>query len=77
MDLQDPLLAWAILTGFANFKGGLVWIRPLNLLIIFEPGDVVLAHERRGDSVGQRITIPHFTHSSVWRAVGNDTDFVK
>jgi len=81
-DSQDPPLAWAILTGFHNFKGGAVWIQPLNILIRYEPGDVleirghVLHNQIRGDFVGQRITIPHFTHSSVWKAVGNDTVFV-
>ena len=82
-DTQDPPLGWAILTGFGDFKGGAAWIKPLNLVIRYEPGDVlairgrVLAHEVRGDFIGQRITIPHFTHSSVWRAVGNESVFVK
>jgi hypothetical protein len=34
----------------------------------------VVPHEIE-EWVGQRITMPHFTHSSVWRAMGNFTVF--
>jgi len=83
MDGQDPPLSWAILAAFGNFTGGRVYIQSLNLFIRYEPGDViairgrVLPHQIADDFIGQRITIPHFTHASVWRAVKNDTVFVK
>jgi hypothetical protein len=47
-----------------------------------EPGDIILIRGRVVPHLiepwtdGQRIAIPHFTHSSLWRAAGNHTVFV-
>jgi hypothetical protein len=81
-DRQDPPLAWAILAAFGDFAGGDVFIKSLGLRIRLEPGDCiairgrVVPHEVLGDYTGQRISIPHFTHSLTWNAVGNTTVFV-
>jgi hypothetical protein len=81
-DSQDPPKAWAILAAFGNFKGGDVFIESLGLRIRFEPGDVialrgrVVPHEIMDDYEGQRISIPHFTHSATWEAVGNRSVFL-
>ena len=81
-DSQDPPLAWAILTAFGEFKGGYIFLPNLELRIRLEPGDIVLIRGRVVPHLiedwtgGQRISIPHFTHSSVWRTVGNHTVFI-
>ena len=75
-DQSDPHLAWAILLALGNFKGGYIRVPALGLRARLEPGDAifirgrVLKHEIEAWSGGQRISIPHFTHTSVWRAAG-------
>jgi hypothetical protein len=79
-DDQDPPWGYAILAAAGYHKGGFVRFPHLGLRVRFEPGDIiavrgrVLPHEVEGWT-GQRITIPHFTHSSMWRAMQNDTVF--
>jgi len=73
-DSQDPKLAYAVLLTAGNFKGGYVRIPLLKLRIRLEPGDLVLLrgrvleHEIEEWEGGQRISIPHFTHTSLWRS---------
>lgn len=75
-DSSDPQNGWAILTAFGTFKGGYVRLPNLGLHIRLEPGDAialrgqVIPHEVEAWDGGQRISIPHFTHSSVWRSMG-------
>jgi hypothetical protein len=77
MDIQDPPLSWAVLVAFEDFTGGGVYIESLGLRIRYRPGDCiairgrVVPHEVMDDYQGQRISIPHFTHSDAWKAVGN------
>jgi hypothetical protein len=81
-DKQDPPLGWAILAGFGDYVGGEMKLPQLGLTIRYEPGDIiairgrVLRHEIDPNFVGQRISIPHFTHSSTWRACGNTSVFI-
>jgi hypothetical protein len=81
-DSQDPPLGYAILAAFGDFKGGYVYLPNLGLRIRLHPGDVILLRGRVVPHVieewdeGQRICIPHFTHSSTWRAAGNNTVFI-
>jgi hypothetical protein len=80
-DSQDPELSWALLSALGEHKGGHLFLPHLGLRVRLEPGDVimlrgrVIPHEIE-EWVGQRITIPHFTHSSMWRAMGNKTVFL-
>lgn len=75
-DSRDPQKGYAILTAFGNFKGGYVRIPHLGLRIRLEPGDAialrgwVMPHQIEQWDEGQRISIPHFTHSSVWKCFG-------
>jgi hypothetical protein len=73
-DSQDPQLAYAGLYAAGNFtSGGYLYFRQLNLCVRFLPGDFillqgrVLEHEIEAWEGGQRISIPHFTHTSLWR----------
>jgi hypothetical protein len=56
-------------------KGGYLVLPELGLHVRLEPGDIVLIRGRilrhfvEDWEGGQRICIPHFTHSSVWRMV--------
>jgi len=80
-DSQDPHLGWALLAGLGLHKGGYVHFPHLGLRVRLEPGDVVALHGRVvphqiEEWVGQRITIPHFTHSSLWRAFGKHSVFL-
>jgi hypothetical protein len=74
-DRQDPPFGWAILCAFGDYKGGYVYLRNLGLRIRLEPGDIVfirgrvLRHKIEEWSGGQRISIPHFTHTSIWKMV--------
>lgn len=78
---QDPHLGWAVLTTFGFHKGGHLYLPHLGLPVRLEPGDVVVLrgcvvpHEIE-EWVGQRISIPHFTHSSMWRAFKNYSVFI-
>jgi hypothetical protein len=73
-DSQDPKLAYAGLFAAGNFtSGGKVSFPELNLRVRLLPGDFilirgrVLLHEIEGWDGGQRISIPHFTHTALWR----------
>lgn len=75
-DKQDPKLAYAVLLTAGNFKGGYISIPLLKLRIRLEPGDLVvirgrvLEHEIEEWEGQQRISVPHFTHTSLWRSCG-------
>lgn len=75
-DRQDPKLAYAVLLMAGSFKGGHIWILLLKLRIRLEPGDMVLiqgrvlGHQIKEWEGGQRISILHFTHTSMWRSCG-------
>ena len=78
-DHQDPKLAYAGLYAAGNFKsGGCVFFPQLNLCVRLLPGDFVLLrgrvleHQIEAWEGGQRISIPHFTHTSLWRDCGLD-----
>jgi hypothetical protein len=80
-DSQDPHLAWAVLAALGNFVGGDVYIPHLRLQIRLQPGDIVIVRGRVVPHqilmfTGQRISIPHFTHSSIWRMLGKLSVFV-
>ena len=73
-DSQDPPLAYAGLYAAGNFTaGGSLYFRQLNLRVRLLPGDFillrgrVLEHEIESWEGGQCISIPHFTHTSLWR----------
>jgi hypothetical protein len=74
VDSQDPKAAYAGLFAAGNFtSGGVLHIPGLNLRVRLLPGDFVLIrgrvleHEIEPWDGGQRISIPHFTHTSLWR----------
>ena len=76
-DSQDPQLAYAGLYAAGNFKsGGYLYFHELNLQVRLLPGDFVLLrgrvleHEIEAWEGGQRISIPHFMHTSLWRDCG-------
>lgn len=76
-DSQDPRLAYAGLYAAGNFtSGGYLYFPQLNLRVRLLPGDFillrgrVLEHEIEAWEGGQRISIPHFTHTSLWRDCG-------
>ena len=76
-DRQDPYRGWAVMITFGNFTtGGTLYIRRLRLRIRYLPGDVVvlrgrlLEHEVEEWGLGQRVSIAHFTHESLWRHFG-------
>ncbi|KIL56279.1 hypothetical protein M378DRAFT_17219 [Amanita muscaria Koide BX008] len=75
-DTQDPKLAYAALLTAGQFQGGYVSIPLLKLRIRLEPGDMifirgrVLEHSIEEWEGGQRISVPHFTHTSMWRSCG-------
>jgi hypothetical protein len=76
-DHLDPKLAYAGLFAAGNFtSGGYIHFPQLNLRVRLLPGDFVLIrgrvleHEIEAWEGGQRISIPHFTHTSLWRDCG-------
>lgn len=75
VDKHDPQRSYAILTAFGDFKGGHIRIPHLGLRVRLQPGDCiafrgrVLPHESEDWNEGQRISIPHFTHSKLWRSM--------
>jgi hypothetical protein len=80
-DIQDPHLGWAILAALGSHKGGHLYLPHLGLRVRLEPGDIILLRGRVvphqvEEWTGQRISVPHFTHSSMWRALGNYKVFV-
>ncbi|KDQ62458.1 hypothetical protein JAAARDRAFT_44817 [Jaapia argillacea MUCL 33604] len=68
----DPPGSWAILFVTGVFTVGYLFIPQLNLRLQYRPGDVVmlrgreLAHEVEAWVGGQRISVAHFTHQSIW-----------
>ncbi|KZP12624.1 hypothetical protein FIBSPDRAFT_754606 [Athelia psychrophila] len=80
-DIQDPPFGWAILAAFGNNTPVILKLPQLNLHMSFGPGDViairgrVLKHSTTPWASGQRIVIPHFTHSSSWTSFGQDSVF--
>src|SRR5882762_6030811 len=74
------LLLLALLFAFGEHQGGYVFLPHLGLRVRLQPGDVVplrgrVVPHQIEEWVGQRITIPHFTHSSLWRALGKTSIF--
>jgi hypothetical protein len=75
VDRQDPQWSMAVFTVFGEFTGGFIYYPELGYKCRFQPGDGILlrgrvvAHEIE-EFEGQRIAIPHFTHSSSWRSLG-------
>jgi hypothetical protein len=72
-DSSDPPWSLAVLVALGNFRGGDVNMKQLGLTVRMEPGDVVVLRGRvikHGILAwvgGQRICIPHFTHTSLWK----------
>ena len=76
-DRLDPVHAWATMITFGNFtEGGECYIKRLRLRIRYLPGDAIiirgriLAHEVEEWGPGQRVSIAHFTHTSLWESEG-------
>lgn len=76
-DTKDPLPAWAVMITFGKFVvGGCLFVQRLCLCIQYLPGDVIvirgrlLPHEVEEWGLGQRISIAHFTHESLWKQCG-------
>lgn len=76
-DRLDPFRAWATMITFGNFtEGGQCYIGRLKLRIRYLPGDAIiirgriLPHEVESWGPGQRISIAHFTHTSLWESEG-------
>lgn len=71
-DDLDPWTGWAILVAFGQFTKGAMHIPRLNLRLRFQPGDIIamrgriLPHEIEAWSGGQRVSVVHFTHKSLW-----------
>jgi hypothetical protein len=74
IDGQDPRRSLSAFSVFGEFRGGYLSYRALGIRVRFRPGDMnllrgrVVPHEVE-PFVGQRIAIPHFTHTSCWRAL--------
>jgi len=71
-DRLDPHRAWATMITFGNFtEGGECYIKRLRLRIRYLPGDAIIIrgrivpHEVEEWGPGQRISIAHFTHTSL------------
>lgn len=76
-DFHDPEKSWALMVTFGKFKtGGELCIPRLNLEMKYRPRDIVvirgriLPHEVKPWGPGQRLSIAHFTHESLWRSYG-------
>jgi hypothetical protein len=71
-DYTDPVRAWVALFVLGKFKKGQLFVPRLNLRLSYEPGTIVyirghiLPHEVEAWEDGQRVSIVHFTHQSVW-----------
>lgn len=76
VDRRDPRLAWTPLFTLGSFKGGNLRVRKLGLRMWYGPGACVFirgamfAHEIESFDGGQRISIAHFCHDSVWKDAG-------
>jgi hypothetical protein len=79
---QNPHLGWAILVGLGEHTNTYLKIPNLGLLVCLNPRDAivlhgcVIPHETLGWDGGQWICVPHFTHSTLWRALGRDSVFL-
>ena len=76
-DRLDPQRSWATMIVFGTFtQGGECYIPRLKLRIRYLPGDAIvirgrlLEHEVLSWNAGQRISIAHFTHQSIWKEYG-------
>lgn len=75
VDSLDPQKGWGFFFAAGDFKGGYVNFPTMKLRVRLEPGDGILhrgrviPHEIE-DWEGNRISVPHFTHTSIWRAAG-------
>jgi hypothetical protein len=72
-DKTDPIRSWVVLVVLGKFRKGHLFIPRLNLRLFYEPGTVIilrghlLPHEVEAWEGGQRISMAHFTHESLWR----------
>lgn len=72
-DSQDPPFGWAILVALGHNSPVTLTLTQLNVQMRFRPGDGiairgrVLKHKTSAWETGQRIVIPHFTHSATWQ----------
>jgi hypothetical protein len=72
LDATDPVRAWVALVVLGEFTEGYLWIPILNLQMWYEPGTIllirghILPHEVEAWVGGQRVSIVHFTHQSLW-----------
>lgn len=77
-DRFDPFRGWALVYCAGNHTGGYLNLPHLGLRLRMLPGDMtmirgrVLKHCVEDWSGGQRISIPHYTHSSTWRMMEMD-----
>jgi hypothetical protein len=75
-DYTDPVRAWVALIVLGDFTKGHLFVPRLNLRLSYEPGTIVyirghiLPHEVEAWEGGQRVSIVHFTHQSVWDEFG-------
>lgn len=73
IDRQDPPLSWVADLALGRHTGGHLVLPQLGLHIRLEPGDMIMLRGRiirhgvEDWEGGQRISMPHFTHSSTWR----------
>ena len=71
-DSSDPVAGWAALAAVGPFKGGALGVPCVNLRMRYEAGDLILLrgralkHEIEEFTDGQRISVAHFTHQSMW-----------
>jgi hypothetical protein len=81
-DSHDPPLSWAILVALGSHEDGFIDIPHLGLKARLNPRDAVmirgrvLPHQVTNWKGGQRICIPHFTHSTTWRSAGRLSVFL-
>lgn len=77
-DRFDPPRGWAVIYCAGSHSGGYMSLPHLGLRLRMLPGDMalirgrVLKHAVEDWSGGQRISIPHYTHSSAWRIMEMD-----
>ncbi|KAG0705959.1 hypothetical protein DFH29DRAFT_1067185 [Suillus ampliporus] len=75
-DSTAPPRAWVALVALGEFTKGQLWIPRLNLLLFYGPGTIIfirghiLPHEVLAFEDGQRVSITHFTHETLWKEMG-------
>jgi hypothetical protein len=75
-DRLDPPQSWAVLLVCGAFQKGYLVIPRLNLRLRYQGGDMVflrggiLPHEVEAWEGGQRVSLAHFTHKSLWDEFG-------